>query len=344
MQAYDLIMLIVLGMSAIFGAIKGLAWQIASLASITVSYVVACRYRGQVAEMIDAQPPWNMFLAMLILYVGTGFVIWVGFRLMSSAIDKIRLKTFDRHLGAIFGLGKGVIFCLLITMFAMTLLGPKQQSAICQSRSGYYIAAFLDKANLVLPQEVHSTIGEYLAKLENQLKQGQQNPPIDDGSGNGMFNTPNLSNLSNGLQQLLPNQLNDLLPQSNPVGWPNTNQPNNLTPNNSAPNTTPSGFPGLGGFGFGAGGANGFAPSNGQPPANFGPNNQPQNGSGGQNGFGGSQPNNSGFNPGFAPNNNGGSNNGFGNNFGTGLRQSGGSGNNSNGSNSAELPGGIFPR
>ncbi len=75
-------------------------------------------------------------------------------------------------------------------MFAMTLLGPKQQSAICQSRSGYYIAAFLDKANLVLPQEVHSTIGEYLAKLENQLKQGQQNPPIDDGSGNGMFNTP----------------------------------------------------------------------------------------------------------------------------------------------------------
>ena len=334
MQAYDLIMLIVLGMSAIFGAIKGLAWQIASLASITVSYVVACRYRGQVAEMIDAQPPWNMFLAMLILYVGTGFVIWVGFRLMSSAIDKIRLKTFDRHLGAIFGLGKGIIFCLLITMFAMTLLGPKQQSAICQSRSGYYIAAFLDKANLVLPQEVHSTIGEYLAKLENQLKQGQQNPPLDDGSGNGMFNTPNLSNLSNGLQQLLPNQLNDLLPQSNPVGWPNT--PNQ--PNNSTPNTTPGGFPGLGGLG--SGGASGFAPGNGQPPANFGPNNLPQNGSGGQNGFGGSQPNNSGFNPGFG---NGAGNNGAGG-FGTGLRQSGGNGNSSNGNNSAELPGGIFPR
>lgn len=332
-------MLIVLGMSAIFGAIKGLAWQIASLASITVSYVVACRYRGQVAEMIDAQPPWNMFLAMLILYVGTGFVIWVGFRLMSSAIDKIRLKTFDRHLGAIFGLGKGVIFCLLITMFAMTLLGPKQQSAICQSRSGYYISAFLDKANLVLPQEVHSTIGEYLAKLESQLKQGQQNPPVDDGSG--MFNTPNLSNLSNGLQQLLPHQLNDLLPQSNPVGWPNTsNQPSNPTPNNS----TPGGFPGLGGFG--SGGASGFAPGSGQPPANFGPNNQPQNGPSIQNGFGGSQPTNPGFNPGFGSgaSNNGAGSSGFGSNTGTGLRQSGGNGSSSNGNNSAELPGGIFPR
>lgn len=209
MQAYDLIMLIVLGMSAIFGAIKGLAWQVASLASILVSYIVACRYRVQVAAMIDAQPPWNMFLAMLILYVGTGFVIWVGFRLMSGAIDKIRLKEFDRHLGALFGLAKGIIFCLLITMFAMTLLGPKQQSAICQSRSGYYISAFLDKARLLLPQEVHSTIGDYLARLDNQLKQGQQNQPgqaLDfnlPNNGN-QFNIPNLSNLPSGLPTGFP--------------------------------------------------------------------------------------------------------------------------------------------
>ncbi len=66
----------------------------------------------------------------------TSFVIWVGFRLLSGVIDVVRLKEFDRHLGAAFGLAKGAIFCLLITMFAMTLLGPKQQEAICQSRSG----------------------------------------------------------------------------------------------------------------------------------------------------------------------------------------------------------------
>ncbi|MBX3423543.1 MAG: CvpA family protein [Pirellulaceae bacterium] len=172
MQAYDLIMLIVLGMSTIFGAIKGLAWQVASLASIIVSYVVAYRYRLQVAEMIDAQPPWNMFLAMLILYVGTGFVIWVGFRLMSGVIDKIRLKEFDRHLGAAFGFGKGLIFCLLITMFAMSLLGQTQQAAICQSRSGYYIATALDKGAGVLPREIRDVVGPYLSKLDDQLKQG----------------------------------------------------------------------------------------------------------------------------------------------------------------------------
>lgn len=169
MQAYDLIMLIVLAMATIFGAIKGFAWQVASLASVVVSYIVAYRYRMDVAEMIQAQPPWNQFLAMLILYVGTSFVIWVAFRLFSGMIDRVRLKEFDRHLGAAFGLAKGMIYCLLITMFAMSLLGSTQQEAICQSRSGYYIAVALDRGVGILPKEIHDVVGPYLARLDDKL-------------------------------------------------------------------------------------------------------------------------------------------------------------------------------
>ncbi len=171
MQAYDLIMIIVLAVATILGAIKGFAWQLASLASIFVSYLVAVNFRFDLAKMIQAAPPWNMFLAMLILYVGTSFVIWVGFRLLSGVIDGVRLKEFDRHLGALFGLAKGALFCLLITMFAMTLLGPKQQEAICRSRSGYYIASALDNASGVLPKEIHDVVGPYLARLDEKLHQ-----------------------------------------------------------------------------------------------------------------------------------------------------------------------------
>jgi membrane protein required for colicin V production len=173
MQAYDLIMLVVLAMATIFGAIKGFAWQVASLASIIVSYLVAYNFRTDVAKLIQAAPPWNLFLAMLLLYIGTSFVIWVCFRLVSGVIDGIKLKEFDRQLGAAFGLAKGLIYCLLITMFAMTLLGPRQQEAICQSRSGYYIASALDNATGVLPKELHDVVGPYLARLDAQLQQGQ---------------------------------------------------------------------------------------------------------------------------------------------------------------------------
>jgi membrane protein required for colicin V production len=195
-QTYDLIMLAVLIGAGIFGAVKGFAWQIASIASLAISYVVACRYREQAATYIDAEPPWNSILAMLLLYVGTSFAIWIGFRVFSGMIDKVKLKEFDRHLGAILGMLKGSILCLLITMFGMTLLGSQQQEAICQSRSGYFIAQVLQRADGVLPKEVNEVVGPYLDRLDQQLRDGGvQAAPSD---GNFWESTLPNSNSGNG--------------------------------------------------------------------------------------------------------------------------------------------------
>lgn len=224
MQGYDLIMLIVLGMATIFGAIKGFAWQVASLASIIASYIVAYRFRYDVAEMIQAQPPWNQFLAMLILYVGTSFVIWVGFRLLSGTIDRMRLKEFDRHLGAAFGLIKGVVYCLLITMFATSLLGPKQQAAICHSRSGYYIAKALDQSIGVLPKEIHDVVGPYLARLDDKLKSGgalDGNQGVEVETRDSLWpagGLPGLDNLGQSLQQGIRDALPNVLPGTSGTG------------------------------------------------------------------------------------------------------------------------------
>ena len=205
MQAYDLIMLIVLSMATIFGAIKGFAWQVASIASVIVSYLVAYNFRYEVADMIQAKEPWNLFLAMLLLYVGTSFAIWVGFRIFSSMIDRVRLKEFDRHLGAGFGFAKGLVYCLLITMFAMSLLGETQQRAICQSKSGFFIASALDRGVGILPQEVHDVVGPYLAELDDKLKNGRSGQPATSGL------EPE-SSLVGGLKNVLADQISDQIP------------------------------------------------------------------------------------------------------------------------------------
>ncbi|MDZ4849342.1 MAG: CvpA family protein [Pirellulaceae bacterium] len=172
MQIYDIIMLVVLGIATFMGAIKGLAWQVASLASIVVSYFVAYTFRNDVAKMIHAQEPWNGFLAMLLLYAGSSFIIWLVFRLLSNAIDQMRMRDFDRQLGALVGLGKGVLYCLLITMFAVTLLGPRQQQAIVDSRSGSYISQILAATNgIVWPKEVEQIVRPYLERVERRLEQ-----------------------------------------------------------------------------------------------------------------------------------------------------------------------------
>ena len=173
MDTYDILMIAVLVCATLFGAWKGLAWQVASLAAIVASYYVAFHFRDQVAEQIHTTPPWNVFIAMLLLYVGTSFVIWVVFRLVSRFIDRVKLKEFDRQIGALFGLGKGVLLCVIITLFAVTLLGDQQRETIIRSKSGYYIALLLDKADRVLPREVQDVLDPYIHELDQQIR----NPP-----------------------------------------------------------------------------------------------------------------------------------------------------------------------
>ncbi len=190
METYDLIMFAVLAMATLRGAWKGLAWQIASLSSLFVSFFLAVRLRGPVAAVLPASPPWNRFLAMLLIYLSCSLIIWLAFRFVSQLIERIRLKEFDRHTGAMLGLARGVLWCALITLFGMTLLGDTQQEAIIRSRSGYYIARLLDHARPVMPDELQGVLGPYLHRLDERLPADSRpwetrGAPVDSAGGAG---------------------------------------------------------------------------------------------------------------------------------------------------------------
>lgn len=167
-QLYDYLMLAVLVGALVFGAWKGMAWQVASLASVFVSAAVAVHSSPAVAPYFSAHEPWNRFLAMLVLYVTTAVAIWFFFRLAARVIDRVKLKEFDRQLGAIFGLAKGALYCVIITFFAVTLSEVARQ-AVLQSRSGDFIARGIRQANPVLPDDVRAWLGKYIDELDERL-------------------------------------------------------------------------------------------------------------------------------------------------------------------------------
>ena len=185
MEIYDIVMLVVLVGAMLFGAIKGFAWQLASIASIVISYLVAYHFREPFSQSIHAEPPWNRFLAMLILFIGTSLVIWVAFRMVSSSIDRLKLREFDRQIGAMFGLAKGALYCTLITLFAVTLLGDQIRGKIVASKSGRYIADILSRSESVIPPEIQEVVQPYLAKFDEKFKSTQPNStPWSTSGGN----------------------------------------------------------------------------------------------------------------------------------------------------------------
>lgn len=168
MEPYDVIMLAVLAGATLFGLWKGLVWQAASLASLAASYLVALNFSGRIAPYISAEEPWNRFAAMAILFVATGAGVWLVFGLLREAIEKARLANFDRQLGAIVGAAKGVLLCVVITFFAVTL-SDRSREQVLRSRSGEYIARLIDRTHPLIPPELHDVLGPYLYQLEKQL-------------------------------------------------------------------------------------------------------------------------------------------------------------------------------
>jgi membrane protein required for colicin V production len=246
-QTYDLFMVLVLVGATIFGFWKGMAWQLASLASLVVSYFIALRFSAQLAPMFG-QPPTNRFVAMFAIFTATSFVVWIAFRFVSGVIDKIKLQAFDKEMGAVFGLAKGVLLCVAITFFAVSApLPPEQRQAIANSESGHYIVAFLNKAETMVPPEYHQMIVPYLDKAEERISTGNPNGQgfqLGWPGGSTMNNTSatNNSTASSGLgwpkinwppAQSQPQTMNQPQTSQPQSGWPQ--QPNMPQPNPTQP-------------------------------------------------------------------------------------------------------------
>lgn len=171
MQPYDLAMIAVLAAATLLGFLKGMARQVASLASLVASYFLALRLSPSVAAYIHQPEPLNRFLAMLLIYLVTSLAIWLVFRKVSQFIERVRLKEFDRQVGALFGAAKGALLCVAITFFAVSLSAASRQSVLA-SQSGHYIARFISQAGPAAPKEIHDLLDPYLSQLEQQLTQG----------------------------------------------------------------------------------------------------------------------------------------------------------------------------
>jgi len=155
MEFFDLLMLMTLLIATVWGAWKGLAWQIASGASIVLSYFVSTQLRGPLAKYLSDEPRlWHRGLAMLALFLITSLLVWVAFRFVRDMIDQARLRDWDRHTGAVVGFLKGCALCVLITLFGVSLFGEARRDAILSTPSAQVVVWMVDRFKAFAPTEM----------------------------------------------------------------------------------------------------------------------------------------------------------------------------------------------
>ncbi|MGQ9563310.1 MAG: CvpA family protein [Thermogutta sp.] len=176
---YDLLMGAVLLISIIYGVSRGFVWQLASLTSLVLSCWAAIRWSPALAPILSREEPWNRWLAMFLIFVFCSLIIWLVFQAIARWLKRVQLEGFDRQIGALFGLIKGILFCLIITFFSITL-SAGTRSVVMQSRSGPWFARLLPIAMAILPEEVRAPAGEYLEDVKERLETAPLPPGAND--------------------------------------------------------------------------------------------------------------------------------------------------------------------
>lgn len=169
-ETFDIVVLCLLLAGLIFGAIRGLVWQLAWLGALVGSIFVAIRWGPTASPLFGSATPWNTLLAMLVLFLGTSFTVWMVFQWLAGILDRLRLRDFDRQLGALFGLLKSLLICLVLTFFGVTLSEPTRE-IILRSLSGRMLARTILVARASFPPEVGDVLKGYLEEFAKRVEQ-----------------------------------------------------------------------------------------------------------------------------------------------------------------------------
>ncbi len=160
LSAVDWILLAVLGLSLLLGMWRGIVQEVLSLAGWVAAFYVSQMYAPAAAAWLPMEGSSQM------LRYAAGFVVvfvavLVGTVLVSALIKKlisaVGLGPLDRLLGSLFGLMRGVVILLAVTVF-VGMTPMRDTEAWKQAQGTQWLQQFLHMLKPVLPAD----FGKYL--------------------------------------------------------------------------------------------------------------------------------------------------------------------------------------
>lgn len=141
MAALDWIFAVVLLLSMVLGAWRGLVYEVLSLINWVVAFVLARMLALDAADLLPmsgasaAMRYAAGFLLVFVLVLVAGGLLTVLIKKLTAAVG---LSPIDRTLGAVFGAARGVLLILLATL--VVHLTPMKDSTTWQASVGARLA------------------------------------------------------------------------------------------------------------------------------------------------------------------------------------------------------------
>jgi membrane protein required for colicin V production len=160
LSAVDWILLAVLGLSLLLGLWRGIVQEVLSLVGWVAAFYVSQMYAPLAAAWLPMEGSSQMlryaagfvvvFVAVLVATVLVSFVV-------KKLVSAVGLGPLDRLLGSLFGLMRGVVILLAVTVL-VGMTPMRETEAWKQAQGAQWLQQFLHVLKPVLPAD----FGKYL--------------------------------------------------------------------------------------------------------------------------------------------------------------------------------------
>ena len=216
------------------GASRGLLSQLAWVVALLLCFKFSGTLSPAIEPLIAVDPPLKQWIAMLVVYVVLCGGAFLAAGVVSSWMEKTKILNFDRHLGGLLGFAKGVVICMTIMYFLITI-SPSIRNVVGQTYSGYGAAVILSYSQVLLrlvPEHAVPMVQHVIDRFNQHLR-----PAVDDLANakpadpsqfpDAATVNPNGKSWLDGDSSF---RLEDLLPNSSRQNIPANNPPNNAAP------------------------------------------------------------------------------------------------------------------
>jgi membrane protein required for colicin V production len=155
----DWLLCAVLLLSMLLGAWRGLVYELMSLAAWVMAFVLAQWLAQDVAQMLPflkgAAEQVQYAAAFVLVFVAALFAAGMLSWLLKKVVETVGLRPVDRALGAVFGLVRGVLLLLVVTV-VIQLLGMAHQAWWQEAQGPVWLDVLLTGLKPALPEALRA--------------------------------------------------------------------------------------------------------------------------------------------------------------------------------------------
>ncbi len=155
MTSVDWILLAVLIFSMVLGAWRGLVYEVLSVLGWAASFYAAQWFAPQVATLLplqSASDPVRYAAAFVLVFIAAVFAAGLLAFLLKKLVEAIGLRPVDRIMGSAFGLVRGIILLLAVTV-VINMTALKNSIGWQDSLGAVALTATLKGLKPILPRQ-----------------------------------------------------------------------------------------------------------------------------------------------------------------------------------------------